>query len=183
MLQTLTEILYRIDFAVLDLIQSYCRSPLGDTIMTFFSRIGDLGTVWLLLALLLIIRRPTRRTGIAILAALLLANLLGNYILKPLIGRPRPFMLSPLDGLPEIALLENSFSFPSGHTISSFAAATALFVHNKRLGTPALLLAALIAFSRLYIYVHFPSDVLAGTLLGWLIGCITARLITAQTPQ
>lgn len=181
MLRSAINLLYDIDFAILDFIQQHCRSALGDVLMPFFSRLGDLGTVWLLIALLLVLRRSTRRTGLAMVAALFCANLLGNYIIKPLIERPRPFWLAPSEGLLDIALRETSFSFPSGHTISSFAAATALCTHDRRLGVPALLLAALIAFSRLYIYVHFPSDVLAGALLGSLTGALTAGKIRPQT--
>ena len=175
-IDTLSDTLYRIDFAILDAIRQHCRSALGDVLLPLVSHLGDFGTIWLLAALLLVLRRPTRRTGLILLAALFAANLLGNYILKPLIERPRPFWLAPPADLLPSALRETSFSFPSGHTISSFAAATAIFTQDKRLGAPALLLAVLIAFSRLYLYVHFPSDVLAGALLGILTGRLTARL-------
>lgn len=173
--------LYKIDFAILNTIQEHCRSPLLDNILSFISHLGDLGTVWLLLSLLLVLHRRTRPAGISLLVALFAANLLGNFIIKPLVERPRPFWLSPPADLLPAALRETSFSFPSGHTISSFAAACALITHSRHLGIPALLLACLIAFSRLYLYVHFPSDVLAGMILGILTGVTSGKLTQKVT--
>ncbi len=168
--------LYNIDFAILNAIQEHCRSPLSDSVLSFISHLGDLGTVWLLISLLLVLRRRTRTAGISLLIALFTANLLGNFIIKPLVERPRPFWLAPPADLLPAALRETSFSFPSGHTISSFAAACALMTHSRRLGIPALLLACLIAFSRLYLYVHFPSDVLTGMILGIICGILSGKL-------
>jgi undecaprenyl-diphosphatase len=109
--------------------------------------------------------------------ALIFCLLIGNMTLKPLIARPRPYSY-----FPEMTLLIaplSDFSFPSGHTFASFASATALYLHHKRLGIAAYILAAVIAFTRLYLYVHFPSDVLAGLLLGIVSGWVAYHITTA----
>lgn len=115
-----------------------------------------------------------RKWGIAMLCALLLTTLLGEGLLKHLIARPRPFM-----HYPDLALLippPSTYSFPSGHSAASFAAAVVLFRCRRSFGIPALILAALIAFSRLFLFVHYPTDVLAGILLGTAVGLLTCYL-------
>lgn len=154
----------QMDFAVLDSIQQHLRCAFLDVLMPFFSFIGEGGTIWFFIAVPMLFFKKTRRWGILLIAAMALAFLSGEIILKNLIARPRPFAENT-----QIQLLiqpSASYSFPSGHSGSSFAAATVLFIMNKKWGTGALLLAFLIAFSRLYNYVHFPSDVLSGILLG-----------------
>lgn len=140
------------------------RGPWGDLIMPILTYLGEYGGIWIVLTILLLCWKKTRLIGCTMAIALLFAWITGEYILKLLIARPRPFY-----SLPELTLLippPGSFSFPSGHTASSFAAAFAIFFWRKRIGIVALIIAALIAFSRLYLYVHYPSDVLGGLLLG-----------------
>ena len=167
--------LQNFDAGLLFFIQNHLTSPLGDGIMLFFSTIGNVGAIWLLAGAALLCFRKTRRTGAAVLLAVALCFVLGNLILKPLIARPRPCWLYPETAL----LLPNptDFSFPSGHTMASFAAAAVLLHVDKRLGFPALVLAAFIGFSRLYLFVHFPSDVLAGAALGALTGLLAVWLV------
>ena len=112
-------------------------------------------------------------------AALILGLIFGNGILKNLFQRVRPYDLE--EALVQTPLIEkpSDWSFPSGHTLASFEAATVLMIRDKRFGIPALVLAFLIAFSRLYLYVHFPSDVLAGVLLGVLFGCLGVWIVNA----
>ncbi len=132
--------------------------------ITFF---GEYGIGWIAIALILLAFPKTRRAGVTMGIALLLGFLLGEVFLKNVIGRPRPFTL-----LQEIRLLipaPSGFSCPSGHTTSSFAAATSIFLCHKKPGIAPLVMAALVAFSRLYFSVHYLTDVLFGTLLG--IGC------------
>ena len=111
--------------------------------------------------------------GVGLLVCLAIENTLCSTILKPLVARPRPFVQNP-----EVTMLIpklSSYSFPSGHSASSFCAAVYLFGWNKKAGSLALIVAALIAFSRLYFYMHFPTDVLCGALLGSIIGYLGAR--------
>ena len=162
-----------IEFAILDWIQEHLSCPLMDWLMVFFSRLGDSGLIWIIITIILLIPRKTRRYGLTCALSLLFSRLLCNLGLKPLVMRERPFAGKELELLVETP---QDFSFPSGHTSSSFAAATALSSHGRSWGIPAYILAVLIAFSRLYLYVHFPSDVIAGAAVGIICG-ILARLI------
>lgn len=99
---------------------------------------------------------------------LIFGLIFGNLTLKNIFQRPRPFDTpgALLDGDSLLIPRPGEYSFPSGHTTSSFAAAVGIFLFNKKWGIPALIMAALIAYSRLYVYVHFPTDILGGILLG-----------------
>ena len=115
-----------------------------------------------------------RFTGIAILGALLLDFVTANLLLKPFVARSRPCWIN--DTVEMLVRVPQDYSFPSGHTMASFAAAGALLFMGHRMGIWAALLAALMGISRLYFYVHFPTDVLAGTVLGLACGGLGAIL-------
>lgn len=162
----------QLDFTILDWVQAHLRCGFLDTIMPWITWLGEAGAIWILLALVLLIRKDTRPVGLAVAAALVVDLLLCNVLIKPLVARPRPFALRP-----EIQLLippPSDYSFPSGHTAASFAAVAALFRKKSRLWIPGTVLAAAIALSRIYLYVHYPSDVLCGVLLGILCGVFGA---------
>ena len=138
--------------------------PLLDIVMPFISMLGNFGAIWIAAAILFMLSKKYRTTGITVAIALILCALIGNCLIKPLAARPRPF-----DVIADVVLLippPKDFSFPSGHTLSAFAAATVIFLNDRRWGSAALVLAFLIAFSRLYLYVHYPSDVFAGMVMG-----------------
>jgi len=165
------------ELAVLDWIQLHLRCDFLDWLMPFISRLSNHGEVWILLAAVLLLIPRQRRYGISVACALILDLVACNMLLKPLIGRPRPFLLRP-----ELALLVPApwdASFPSGHTAVSFAAVFALRAAGSPLWLPALALAAATAFSRLYLYVHWPSDILGGILLGAAAGWAGAKLTEA----
>ena len=168
------EIILSLDYSILRLIADHLVNDALTVFMRMITSLGNGGMIWILIAFLCILRPSTRRCGISMLSALLLSLLIGNCLIKPLVARPRPFQ-QYADLVPLIAP-PGEFSFPSGHSSSSFAAATALFMHHRKAGTAALILAALIAFSRLYVCVHFPSDVLCGSLLGIFLGAAASRL-------
>ena len=156
-----------IDFAILEFIQNTMKCALFDFSMMIFSYLGEAGAVWILIGLIFLSFRKTRATGVIMLAAMLFGYLVGELGIKNLIVRPRPFLLNTDVTLNIIA--PSGYSFPSGHSTSSFAAALVIFVREKRwMGICAYTLAGLIAFSRLYNYVHYPSDVLCGIILGTL---------------
>lgn len=159
------------EIAVLDAIQGL-RCGLLDVAVPWVTALGDKGLVWIVLALVLVAIPRTRRVGLAVCAALVLELLLCNVLLKPLIARPRPFDVAGMDGL--LVVPPGDFSFPSGHTGASFACAAALFFSGSRLWVPALALAVVMGFTRLYLYVHYPTDVLAGALLGVATGWVGA---------
>ncbi|WFR57198.1 phosphatase PAP2 family protein [Anaerocolumna sp. AGMB13025] len=159
-------LLQSMDESILFYILEHFHTPLLDKIMIVITTLGNSGFIWLIIAALLLIPKKTRYIGIFLFLALCTEYLLGDMFLKPLIARPRPFIR-----FPEIDLLikrPGSFSFPSGHTMSSFTAATVIFWANKRAGISAYILAVLIGFSRLYLFCHYPTDVLSGAVLGTL---------------
>ncbi|MBQ7364249.1 MAG: phosphatase PAP2 family protein [Clostridia bacterium] len=159
------------DFAINDCIAEHLSHPILDVIFECITFLGDAGWFWIALTVTFLCFKETRRYGVAMAISLVFSTLFTNILLKPLINRPRPYELRP-----EIVLKTDpphDASFPSGHTSASFAAALALFRENKRLGTPAVILAALIGYSRLYFYLHFFTDVLGGTLIGTLTAVIS----------
>ncbi|MGP1486284.1 MAG: phosphatase PAP2 family protein [Peptostreptococcus stomatis] len=166
------------DMAILDLIQSNIRTGFMDAIMPFITQLGDAGLIWIILSIGLIIPKKTRKIGFVMIIALILNGIICNIILKPMLARIRPFDVNTA-----IKLLINKprdFSFPSGHTSASFTAASVLFFRKSKLFVPSLVLAFLISFSRLYLYVHYPSDVLAGLVLGVLCGYIGHRAVASK---
>lgn len=152
------------EFTVLDWISDNLHHDFWTPILKFITSLGDGGILWIALALLLLIPRRTRRCGFAMALSLLLCGLFGNVILKPLVARPRPYDINTAVQLLIPRLPD--FSFPSGHTYSSFAGAVTLLCDYRKAGLAALVLAAVIALSRLYFYVHYPTDILAGLLMG-----------------
>ena len=159
----------------LDFLQTL-HTPLLDKILAFITSLGNAGIIWIVLAVVLLILPKTRKTGIIVAAALLMNLILCNLIVKNLVARVRPYDVNTA-----IAILIKKpldFSFPSGHTAASFAAMTALFLAKmKKAWIAALVLAVLIAFSRLYFYVHYPTDVLGGAVVGILSGIIGYAIV------
>ena len=128
----LLDIVHSVDYGVLAYISEHWRGGLSDTVWKVFSLLGSYGAVWITLAVLLLFFRRTRRAGAAMLIALGVGFLLGNVFLKNLVMRPRPFVTHT--DLTALLVPEDPWSFPSGHTLSSFAAASALyFFHHKTL--------------------------------------------------
>lgn len=164
-----------IEFRILDWIQSI-RTPMGDVLMPFISRLGNAGFIWILLSVILLFIPKTRKSGMVLAMALCLDVILCNVILKNVFCRIRPCDVNTSIQL--LVARPDDFSFPSGHTAASFAAVSALFfAGEKRLWKPVLVLAILIAFSRMYLYVHYPTDILGGIVVGITAGCIGYRLV------
>lgn len=160
-----------LDWSLLHFILDHCHNAVTDRLFPIITYLGEGGAVWIALGLLLVIfgkRSGWRSTGWVMLFAMLAGLLIGELTLKNIICRPRPFQAEGM--VPLLISPPSGYSFPSGHSCSSFAAAAAVFQRDKRFGGGALALAGLIAFSRLFLFVHFPSDVLAGALLGVLCG-------------
>ena len=162
------------ELAILNFIQQL-RCEALDAIMVFVSWTGNHGTVWILLAVLLLLFKKQQRHGLSAACALILDLVSCNLILKPLIGRVRPFAYNQAVELLVVPPLDASF--PSGHTAASFAVVFALKASGSSLWKPALVWAVLMAFSRLYLYVHWPTDVLGGIALGALVGWLGAKLV------
>lgn len=165
------------EFTVLDFIQNNIRNGVLDVIMPAISSLGNAGAIWIVSGIGCLINKKTRKTGTAIMSALALDVLTCNVILKPFVARIRPCDVNMAVKL--LVSRPTDYSFPSGHTAAAFAAASAIFFSTSgmknrklqiliRVGTLAL--ATLIAFSRLYLYVHYPTDVIAGAMLGIMLG-------------
>ena len=163
-----------IEFKILDFIQTL-HTPVLDKIMVGVTKLGDVGIIWIILTAILLIIPKTRRTGGVMLVALVVQTVLCNVILKNLFARTRPYDVNTTVQLLVPKL--HDFSFPSGHTSASFTAVSALYFSKDKLWKPALILACLIAVSRLYLYVHYPTDVLGGLLLGVLSGYIGYKIM------
>ena len=162
------------ELAVLDWIQTHLRCGFLDAVLPVISWTCDHGEIWILLAAVLLFWKKHRWTGVSVSFALILDLICCNMILKPLVGRIRPFAVNTAVEL--LTAPPADASFPSGHTAASFAAVFALRASGSPLWKPAAVLASVIAFSRLYLYVHWPTDVLGGILVGAVVGWAGARL-------
>ena len=170
----------RLDFAVLYALQKL-HDPVLDKVMAFITHLGDGGYVWIAAGVLLLLcSKKYRKQGAAVLIGLLLGTLVGNGIVKNLVARPRPCWLDPTVAL--LVKAPKSFSFPSGHTLSSVIAAAVLWRTDRRIGWPAVILAALIGLSRLYLFVHFPTDVLGAAVLGIPLA-LAAQFVVEQSAE
>lgn len=168
-----------IDFSILNAIQCI-RCGFLDTVMPVITYLGSGGIVWILTALILLLFKKSRKTGVTLLLSLLLGLLLSTILLKGIVGRERPFNTAGAlinENTLLIGVPSGRFSFPSGHSVSSFSAAAVLLAYDRKVGVPALILATLIAFSRLYLYVHFPSDVIAGAIIGVIIAVLSIFIV------
>ena len=135
---------------------------------------GSYGQLWVVIALLLLIFKKTRRAGVSLLIAYIGVFLLGQFGLKNIISRPRPCQIDT--AFPLLVSRPSSSSFPSTHSAWAFGGATAIFLQHKKAGIAAYVAAVLIGFSRLYLFLHFPTDVLFGALMGVALGFVADRL-------
>lgn len=184
-----------VEISILNYIQNY-RSPIADTLMVLTTRLGDMGLIWLVISLVLLAIPKTRKLGIYLVLALIINSIIANLILKPLIARVRPFDVNKLIKL--LISRPRDYSFPSGHTSAGFTIVFALFFSKTKrlegsndkflmgdarlskiidiLFVICLVFASLIAFSRLYLYVHYPTDVLGGIGVGLLSSYFAYKL-------
>lgn len=157
-----------LDWMILDKIQDIFGSGCMDFLMPRITFLGNGGMIWIIIGVLLLISKKHRKIGCLVLIGLLMGLIIGNGIVKNLVARPRPCWLNPDFQL--LISVPKDYSFPSGHTQASVIAATIITLYRKEWGWIVIPLSVAIAFSRLYLYVHFPSDVIAGAVLGILIG-------------
>lgn len=162
------------EFKILDALQDI-QSPILTKVMAFVTMLGEAGWFWIVLGIVLLCTKKYRKCGVAVLLALILDLILANIILKPLVARPRPCWIR--EDIELLVRVPRDYSFPSGHTMASFASAGALLFTEKKFGVGACILALLMGISRLYFYVHFPTDVLSGVILGLLCGVVSVNLM------
>lgn len=171
-----------LDGKLLLLIQEYIRNPVLDGFFRAVTHLGDGGGIWIIAALFLFFSEKSRRASIAVLLALLLTFLLNNLLLKNIFARTRPY--EAVEGLLALIPAPRDYSFPSGHTASSFAAAISMYWNLPRLfGVCAVVLAVLIALSRLYVGVHYPTDVLGGAAGGAIAAYMAGYFLKSRRPD
>lgn len=172
------------DLPVLDWIAQHLQCGFLDAVMPVITKLGDAGIFWIAMALVLMVFPRTRRIGLSMGIAMAIGLVACNLIMKPAFGRIRPYdyqLEHYGKTIPLLISAQHDFSFPSGHTLASFEAATALTLGKWKWGIPALILACLIAFSRLYLYVHYPTDVLFSVIMG--VGfAFVARFLAKKIP-
>ncbi len=168
------EIIQQADQWIFNFINLHPHNLIADNIMIFCSKLGNWGSIWLVVAIIMLFNKKYRRFGIMALCVLLLSTLIAENLMKPLIARPRPFITDPTLSL--LITAPHGFSFPSGHAMSAFAAATIFYYAHHRLGVCAYILAALIAFSRLYLNLHYPSDIICGAIFGALLALLVLAI-------
>lgn len=162
------EVIQNADLSIVRFVREYVACPILDALMPVVTLLGDKGILSLILAFALIIvnKGKSRKAGAVMLTAIVLGFLIGNMGIKPLVQRQRPCWID------DVALLipnPRDFSFPSGHSLCAFETAVPICMFfGKKWGAAAMTAAVLVAFSRLYLYVHFPTDILCGAVLGTL---------------
>lgn len=160
------------EFSVLYAIQEI-HNPILDQIMVFVSALGNAGIFWIAIGVVCLLPKKHRKMGLQILLTMLCTYILGNLVLKNVFARPRPCDIDTA-----IAMLisrPHGHSFPSGHSMNGMTAAFAMFLNNKKFGIPALILATLIGFSRMYLFVHFPTDVVGGFVVGIIVALLVDK--------
>ena len=162
-----------LDFQILDWIRANLTAPALDPVMVFFHYLGSAAT-WIVLCAILLILKKTRKEGFVIGCGLLSGVLVANVILKPLVRRARPCWLRP-----ELAFAitpPSDYSFPSGHTMAATIFMTIMIKKHPKSAFVLIPFNLLIMFSRLYLYVHFPSDVLFSLVVGTILGLLTCYM-------
>lgn len=165
------EWLLNLDASLLLWIQENLREAWLTPFFKQITKLGNAGWFWILITVVLLLIPKQRRTGGMCAASLLGSLIVNNLFLKNAVARTRPYEV--VEGLTRLIEKQADYSFPSGHTAASFAAAVILYLElPKKIGIPALILAVVISFSRLYLGVHYPTDVLAGAVSGTLIAFV-----------
>ena len=165
---------FQLDGNILLWIQVYIRNDFLTPIFKFITSLGDEGYVWIAIAIVLLFVKNYRKVGLMVGASLLGSLVFNNMIVKNIVARPRPYRM--IETLTILIPEPGEYSFPSGHTSSSFAAGVVLYLMlPKKYGIPAMVLAFLIGISRLYVGVHYPTDVLGGMVMGTLIAVSVAK--------
>lgn len=159
------------DWSILNGIQDLFKCDFMDAFMPVVTSLGNAGIIWIIIGICMLISKKYRKQGILVLIGLLIGLIIGNGIIKNLIARQRPCWIN--SDFPLLIPSPKDFSFPSGHTQASVIAATIITMGNKKHGLIVIPLAVLIAFSRMYLYVHFPTDILGGAVMGLIIGSAT----------
>ncbi len=162
-------LLRKLDWNILYFFQNYIRNPILDIIVPFYTTLGEWAICWIVIGLIMLPFKKYRKCGFLVLVSLLVGLLICNIALKNLVARDRPcYLIDKEIWENTIKLVGNpsEYSFPSGHSVSSMSAALMIYFNHKKLGIAALVAAVLMGLSRLYVFVHFPTDVFGGFIIG-----------------
>ena len=163
------------EIAILDFIQTLFKSPLMDRIMVLITTLGNEGILYYIILALLLLNKKTRKLGVILGISMLLNHIFSNMTLKPLFARTRPFDVNTAVEI--IIKKPSSYSFPSGHTAQAFTTAFAFLFAKSKFTKPMFVFACIMAFTRLYLYVHYPTDILGGIVCGLISGYIGYKLV------
>ncbi len=169
-----------IEAEILKYIASHISNPFFDSFFAFVSMLGNKGAIWIFLTLVMLMFKKTRKAGICCALSLVICLVLGNLILKPLVGRIRPYNFDTQIQIIIPPLLDASF--PSGHTMAAFAFAVSLRRYFKKAGAFALIASVFMGLSRIYLSVHYPTDVLAGAVIGIGFGILSYKICERLFP-
>lgn len=175
------------DLSVFQWIQSI-QNPILNAIMVGITTLGNAGAIFIVLGFVLLFTKKHRKAGLTVLVALIVMLLCNDLFLKEFFARIRPFELFASNSqkyaewgteyvFPNLVYKPSSYSFPSGHTASAFAAAVAVLWHNRKIGIPTFIFAAIIGFSRIYVQVHYCSDVIAGLITGTICALFAVLIV------
>lgn len=162
------------EFFILNYIQEHWRTGLLDKLMPIVSFMGKMSLLWVLIAAVCLCVKKVRPFGRSMTCSLLFDLVACNGIIKPIVSRLRPCILNNTVDL--LVSVPFDASFPSGHTLYAFSSATIIFFYHKGLGLAAYAFAFLMGFSRMYLYVHFPTDVLFGAIFGVIFAVLAYKL-------
>ena len=169
------EWIHNVDAQILLFIQQYLRNDMFNWFWKGITFLGDGGWFWIVLGVVLLIPKKTRKSGFTALLALIIGSVITNLVLKTAVARIRPY--DAVEGLVPLVKKLRDYSFPSGHTCASFSCAVVYYkMYPDIKGKGAMVLAVLIALSRLYVGVHYPTDVLGGTIVGWLSAILALKI-------
>lgn len=178
-MNTFLQSVQNLDGEILLQIQQHLRTDMLTSFMKIVTFLGKGGWFWILCAVVLLAIPKTRKTGYAAVFSLIFGAIVTNLLLKNIVARPRPF--AEIEALIPLIAKPTDFSFPSGHTTASFAVALVMFrMLPKKIGIPAVVLAALVAFSRLYLGVHYPTDVLVGFLVALMGSTVAVWIVRTK---
>ncbi len=167
--------LYGLDKGITDAIHFGLQNRVFDAIMPTITKLGDGGAIWIIFSIILMCTKKYRKVGITSLLAISIGAIFTEGVIKHLVERVRPIIAYPIDN--PLIKLPTSSSFPSGHTASSVAVAYVLCTYIKRYRVYFISLAALIGFSRIYLYVHYFSDVMGGVVVGLMCGILAVFIV------
>lgn len=163
------------EFDILYAIQNLHCTFMDTVVLGLTKLLGDYGQLWIFIGAIMLFFKKSRKCGIAILISYALVFLVGHVVLKDLIARERPYIVDKTISL--LIERKTSYSCPSTHTAWSFAAATSIFKYYKKIGIIAFVVAGFVGFSRMYLFAHFPTDVLLGVVLGIAFGILSAVFV------